>query len=161
MMILHYNVSPITRILTLLFIVLSSLIIYNTSQVLCFRPHVSIVCQTTTKISVPKQQYPSNCCRYYHGVPISSRVVVHPPRPSQLYVSVEGDFTTTTAAMTEENTNSKRSIKSFARAFYKFCRPHTIRGTILASIAGTTRALLDTPGAFGKKDDIVFIIEMI
>ena len=27
----------------------------------------------------------------------------------------------------------------------KFTRPHTIRGTILASIAGTTRALLDSP----------------
>ncbi|EED89476.1 tocopherol polyprenyltransferase-like protein, partial [Thalassiosira pseudonana CCMP1335] len=32
-------------------------------------------------------------------------------------------------------------------ALYKFTRPHTIRGTILASIAGTIRALVDTPGA--------------
>jgi hypothetical protein len=31
-------------------------------------------------------------------------------------------------------------------AMYKFTRPHTIRGTILASFAGTTRALLDSPG---------------
>jgi len=29
---------------------------------------------------------------------------------------------------------------------YKFTRPHTIRGTILASFSGTTRALLDSPG---------------
>ncbi|GMH59002.1 hypothetical protein TL16_g02736, partial [Triparma laevis f. inornata] len=28
---------------------------------------------------------------------------------------------------------------------YKFTRPHTIRGTVLASIAGTTRALIDSP----------------
>ena len=59
-------------------------------------------------------------------------------------VSVEGDFST------DENiaTFEKGSAKAYLRAFYKFCRPHTIRGTILASIAGTVRALLDTPGAF-------------
>ena len=38
-------------------------------------------------------------------------------------------------------------VRSRARALYKFTRPHTIRGTVLASVAGTTRALLDTPGA--------------
>jgi hypothetical protein len=30
------------------------------------------------------------------------------------------------------------------RALYKFTRPHTIRGTILASVAGTIRVLLDS-----------------
>jgi len=38
-------------------------------------------------------------------------------------------------------------LKAKLRALYKFTRPHTIRGTVLASIAGTTRALIDTPGA--------------
>ncbi|KAL3917864.1 MAG: hypothetical protein SGILL_004510 [Bacillariaceae sp.] len=41
------------------------------------------------------------------------------------------------------------SVKARLRALYKFTRPHTIRGTILASIAGTIRALIDTPGAIG------------
>jgi len=78
-----------------------------------------------------------------------SSCAVPPTRPllSQLLVSVEGDFTTTEElGMTIKNKDQNR-IRSFLRAFYKFCRPHTIRGTILASIAGTTRALLDTPGA--------------
>lgn len=34
-----------------------------------------------------------------------------------------------------------------ANALYKFTRPHTIRGTILASFAGVARALLEHPGA--------------
>jgi len=38
--------------------------------------------------------------------------------------------------------------KARAKALYKFTRPHTIRGTILASIAGTVRALRDAP-SFG------------
>mmetsp|Transcript_11849 Transcript_11849/g.23979 ORF Transcript_11849/g.23979 Transcript_11849/m.23979 type:complete len:371 (+) Transcript_11849:44-1156(+) len=33
-----------------------------------------------------------------------------------------------------------------AYSLYKFTRPHTIRGTVLASVAGTARALLDSPG---------------
>ena len=36
-------------------------------------------------------------------------------------------------------------IQSKLFALYKFTRPHTIRGTILASICGTIRALRDTP----------------
>jgi homogentisate solanesyltransferase len=32
-----------------------------------------------------------------------------------------------------------------AKVFYKFSRPHTIKGTILASIMGVSRALLETP----------------
>lgn len=35
---------------------------------------------------------------------------------------------------------------------YKFTRPHTIRGTILASIAGTTRVLLDSNKALALYD---------
>lgn len=37
------------------------------------------------------------------------------------------------------------TIQSQLFALYKFTRPHTIRGTILASICGTVRALRDTP----------------
>lgn len=67
-------------------------------------------------------------------------------KSSPQLVSVEGDFSTDENAATFE----KGSIKAYLRAFYKFCRPHTIRGTLLASIAGTVRALLDTPGAFSN-----------
>lgn len=42
------------------------------------------------------------------------------------------------------------SLKARIRALYKFTRPHTIRGTVLASIAGTIRALVDTPGAIAN-----------
>ena len=38
-----------------------------------------------------------------------------------------------------------RSGTSFLEAFWKFLRPHTIRGTILGASAVTARALLETP----------------
>ena len=34
---------------------------------------------------------------------------------------------------------------AFQQAFWKFLRPHTIRGTILGSIAVTSRALIESP----------------
>jgi len=37
--------------------------------------------------------------------------------------------------------------KGFLRSVYKFTRPHTIRGTILASFAGVCRVLLEAPNA--------------
>lgn len=62
--------------------------------------------------------------------------------------SAEGDFD---PEIITSNSNSKsNSIRSRIRALYKFTRPHTIRGTILASIAGTIRALRDTPGAISN-----------
>ena len=61
-------------------------------------------------------------------------------------MSVEGDFDADAISRAKEQVDSG-SIKARARALYKFTRPHTIRGTILASIAGTIRALIDTPGA--------------
>jgi len=72
-------------------------------------------------------------------------------RPSYAYasplsMSVEGDFDPEALSRAREEVQSG-SVKARLRALYKFTRPHTIRGTILASIAGTTRALLDTPGA--------------
>ncbi|CAJ1930398.1 unnamed protein product [Cylindrotheca closterium] len=63
-----------------------------------------------------------------------------------LSMSVEGDFDPDAISRAREEIESG-SIKARLRALYKFTRPHTIRGTILGSIAGTTRALIDTPGA--------------
>lgn len=61
-------------------------------------------------------------------------------------MSVEGDFDPDAIAQARSEAKAG-SIKARIRALYKFTRPHTIRGTILASIAGTIRALIDTPGA--------------
>jgi hypothetical protein len=64
-----------------------------------------------------------------------------------LSMSVEGDFDPEALAKAREE---RGSLKARARSLYKFTRPHTIRGTILASIAGTIRALVDTPGAIAN-----------
>jgi homogentisate solanesyltransferase len=61
-------------------------------------------------------------------------------------MSVEGDFDPDAISKAKQEVESG-SFKARLRALYKFTRPHTIRGTILASIAGTIRALMDTPGA--------------
>lgn len=70
---------------------------------------------------------------------------------SSLQMSVEGDFDPDALSKQVEEAKAG-SIKARLRALYKFTRPHTIRGTILASIAGTTRALIDTPGALANAD---------
>ena len=66
-------------------------------------------------------------------------------------MAVEGDFDPEALSKQVEEAKAG-SIKARLRALYKFTRPHTIRGTILASIAGTTRALIDTPGALANAD---------
>jgi homogentisate solanesyltransferase len=71
-----------------------------------------------------------------------------PPQRHSLLMSVEGDFDPEAISKAKQEVESG-SIKARVRALYKFTRPHTIRGTILASIAGTIRALVDTPGAIG------------
>ena len=65
---------------------------------------------------------------------------------SSLPMAVEGDFD---PEAIEKSRNDVRSGSATARlrALYKFARPHTIRGTVLASIAGTARALLDATSA--------------
>lgn len=68
-------------------------------------------------------------------------------RPLQM--SVEGDFDPEAISKAKEAIDSG-SIKAKMKALYKFSRPHTIRGSILASIAGTIRALVDTPGAIAN-----------
>ena len=75
-----------------------------------------------------------------------SLVKTHGARCCSLSMSVEGDFDPDAIAKARSEAQAG-SIKARMRALYKFTRPHTIRGTILASIAGTTRALIDTPGA--------------
>jgi homogentisate solanesyltransferase len=60
--------------------------------------------------------------------------------------SVEGDFDPAYIANSRVAI-ANGSLRAKVNAIYKFTRPHTIRGTILASIAGTARALLDTTTA--------------
>jgi len=64
-------------------------------------------------------------------------------------MAVEGDFDPEAISRSVEEVKDG-SIRARFRALYKFTRPHTIRGTILASIAGTIRALVDTPGAIAN-----------
>jgi homogentisate solanesyltransferase len=68
---------------------------------------------------------------------------------TSLSMSVEGDFDPDALSKAAKEAQSG-SIKAKIRALYKFTRPHTIRGTVLASIAGTIRALVDTPGAIAN-----------
>mmetsp|Transcript_10340 Transcript_10340/g.11074 ORF Transcript_10340/g.11074 Transcript_10340/m.11074 type:complete len:397 (+) Transcript_10340:85-1275(+) len=71
------------------------------------------------------------------------------PFRHSLCMSVEGDFDPEAISKAKQEIASG-SIKARLRALYKFTRPHTIRGTILASVAGTIRALVDTPGAISS-----------
>lgn len=48
-------------------------------------------------------------------------------------------------AMSPEEPSLSQKVLAFKDAFWKFLRPHTIRGTILGSCAVTSRALLETP----------------
>lgn len=68
---------------------------------------------------------------------------------SQMRMAVEGDFDPEAISKAKEAIDSG-SIKAKLKALYKFSRPHTIRGSILASITGTIRALVDTPGAISN-----------
>ena len=70
-------------------------------------------------------------------------------KKSSLSMAVEGDFDPDALSKSVSDAQSG-SIKAKFRALYKFTRPHTIRGTILASIAGTIRVLEDTPGALAN-----------
>ena len=65
---------------------------------------------------------------------------------SCIKMSVEGDFDSEAISRSVSEAQAG-SFKARLNALYKFTRPHTIRGTILSSFAGTIRALIDTPGA--------------
>jgi hypothetical protein len=90
----------------------------------------------------PNTRYSPAVCQSQHHQQRSKRVVLR-------MSSVEGDFDPEAISKAKEEVASG-SIKARLRALYKFTRPHTIRGTILGSIAGTTRALIDTPGAISN-----------
>ena len=72
------------------------------------------------------------------------------PTPTTLS-AVEGDFDPD-AIKNSVAAIESGSVKARLRALYRFTRPHTIRGTVLASVAGTIRALVDTPGAIATAD---------
>lgn len=71
-------------------------------------------------------------------------------------MSVEGDLNAEDIIRAREAVEAgSKSAK--LNALYKFSRPHTIRGSILASIAGTIRALVDTPGAIANANLSVMV----
>jgi homogentisate solanesyltransferase len=99
-------------------------------------PSTSQPSRVTEDVS-DSQQHPQ---RSWPLIPSSTTVM------SPLSMSVEGDFDPDAISKAKQAIDSG-SINARLKALYKFTRPHTIRGTILASIAGTIRALTDTPGA--------------
>jgi homogentisate solanesyltransferase len=85
-----------------------------------------------------------------HG-PSSTRKQTQQQQSPRLRMSVEGDFDPDALSQAPRDEEAQSgSIQARLRALYKFTRPHTIRGTVLASIAGTIRALCDTPGAMAQ-----------
>jgi len=113
-------------------------------------------CWALTLVSVGAFQAPGLLANHYRisvnsvGLPQSTR------RQPSFRRSVEGDFDPDAIAKAREESQSG-SIKAKIRALYKFTRPHTIRGTILASIAGTIRALVDTPGSIANANWAVML----
>jgi homogentisate solanesyltransferase len=81
----------------------------------------------------------------HHHHPLQLRPTT-PLAATPLWASVEGDFDAD-AILQSRNAIASGSIRARMNALYKFTRPHTIRGTILGSLCGTIRALLDTPVA--------------
>mmetsp|Transcript_40857 Transcript_40857/g.87021 ORF Transcript_40857/g.87021 Transcript_40857/m.87021 type:complete len:389 (-) Transcript_40857:230-1396(-) len=77
------------------------------------------------------------------------RRAASPRKSSTALAAVEGDFDPDAISKSVAEAQSG-SLKARLRSFYKFTRPHTIRGTVLASFAGTIRALIDTPGAIAN-----------
>mmetsp|Transcript_16455 Transcript_16455/g.23891 ORF Transcript_16455/g.23891 Transcript_16455/m.23891 type:complete len:385 (+) Transcript_16455:60-1214(+) len=89
---------------------------------------------------------PGAAIRIPHIKPMSSSIYKHSQHKHTLRMAVEGDFDPDALSKSVSEAKSG-SFRARFRALYKFTRPHTIRGTVLASVAGTTRALIDTPGA--------------
>jgi len=97
---------------------------------------------TTNTVVTPLLQY-----RVNQRVNFSTRYITRASNAKETILkSVEGDFDPEALSRSVAEAKSG-SLKSRVRALYKFIRPHTIRGTILGSIAGTSRVLIDTPGA--------------
>ena len=51
------------------------------------------------------------------------------------------------ASFDDADLGTQKAKTSFLAAFWKFLRPHTIRGTILGSLAVTGKALMENPAA--------------
>ena len=126
------------------------MMVMNTPSVIHgFRPQISVRPLT---LSLPLQQ------PHIRSVSAARPQYQH---QHQLYQHQYSSITTSTSASASStaleddgdgvesygsNTNAKKSfLMGKLLALYKFTRPHTIRGTILASICGTIRALRDTP----------------
>jgi len=99
----------------------------------------------TNTVVTPLLQY-----RVNHRVNFSTRYITRASNAKETILkAVEGDFDPEAISRSVAEAKSG-SLKARVRALYKFIRPHTIRGTILGSIAGTSRVLIDTPGAIAK-----------
>ena len=55
-----------------------------------------------------------------------------------------------------DDRTAAQKIVAFKEAFWKFLRPHTIRGTILGSSAVTAIALLENTGVRGWRERVVW-----
>lgn len=74
----------------------------------------------------------------------------HVAKPSRHVNLIRRSLVSCTAApLQPEQPNKTISEKlvSFIHAFWKFLRPHTIRGTILGSLAVTSKAIMENPAA--------------
>lgn len=106
------------------------------------------LCATGTAFTTLSRRSPTGLGRKFHWRRLADRRYhrFHADRHFFTRInSVEGDFDADAIAKARQESQSG-SMKAKLRALYKFTRPHTIRGTILASICGTIRALVDTPG---------------
>mmetsp|Transcript_24938 Transcript_24938/g.35814 ORF Transcript_24938/g.35814 Transcript_24938/m.35814 type:complete len:377 (+) Transcript_24938:52-1182(+) len=79
-----------------------------------------------------------SCSYLIKFAPTSQRLKKH---ASILYSSVEDS----SIIYNNEDGNLVDKTKSMLRIGYKFSRPHTIKGTILASVMAVTRALIENP----------------
>ncbi|KAL9178977.1 hypothetical protein ACHAXT_011950 [Thalassiosira profunda] len=103
----------------------------------------------TTAVHRPTASRIGVSSRPFATTSASARSISKPP-PTTLS-AVEGDFDPD-AIKNSVAAIESGSVKARLRALYRFTRPHTIRGTVLASVAGTIRALVDTPGAIATAD---------
>lgn len=90
--------------------------------------------------------------------PVDSHVRTPSPKLRRIVVSVVNtnaaassetnpEFDSNRPVLQSDNTPENLEKRGLGYALYKFTRPHTIRGTILGSISGCTRAILESPSA--------------
>eukprot|EP00600_Ochromonadales_sp_CCMP1393_P012135 CAMPEP_0174997486 /NCGR_PEP_ID=MMETSP0005-20121125/979_1 /TAXON_ID=420556 /ORGANISM="Ochromonas sp., Strain CCMP1393" /LENGTH=352 /DNA_ID=CAMNT_0016252015 /DNA_START=45 /DNA_END=1100 /DNA_ORIENTATION=- len=66
-------------------------------------------------------------------------------RPSDSFYKLSSSVESTDIVKVNENSSLLGKMKASAQIMYKFSRPHTIKGTILASFMGVLRALYENP----------------